>query len=170
MPSKNDINPETGQAYAVNPSTGVLMCLTCKKGFMPKKLYRLKIAKYCSRPCYWKGRVGITMSNKGRPLTLEHRAKLSGPNANNWQGGITKENELMRKRTDFRKWRKTVFERDNFTCQTCRKRGGTLNADHIKPFSLYPKLRYIVSNGRTLCELCHKETDTWGGRVFKYAE
>ena len=35
--------------------------------------------------------------------------------------------------------------------------GSKLNADHIKPFSLYPELRLIVENGRTLCVDCHKK-------------
>lgn len=54
-------------------------------------------------------------------------------------------------------WRKKVFERDNYTCQFCKKKGGELNADHIKLWSIYPKLRYRMSNGQTLCKGCHKE-------------
>lgn len=64
-------------------------------------------------------------------------------------------------------WRKSVFERDNYTCQICQERGKKLQADHIKPFKYFPELRWILSNGRTLCEECHKKTDTWGRRGQK---
>lgn len=64
-------------------------------------------------------------------------------------------------------WRKAVFKRDNFTCQMCGERGGKLQADHIKPFKYFPELRTTLSNGRTLCESCHKKTPTWGRRGQK---
>lgn len=75
----------------------------------------------------------------------------------NWQGGITKENHLIRNSTLYKDWRKRVFERDNFTCQRCLKRGGKLNAHHIEKFSKNIKKRFDVNNGITLCTKCHRE-------------
>jgi len=56
---------------------------------------------------------------------------------------------------EYKQWRKEVFVRDYFTCQICQKVGGYLQAHHIKSWAKYPKLRYEVSNGITLCKECH---------------
>ena len=67
-------------------------------------------------------------------------------------------------------WRVAVFERDNYTCQSCGKRGGYLEADHIKPFARFPELRFELANGRTLCRPCHISTDTWGYKTREQKE
>lgn len=59
-----------------------------------------------------------------------------------------------------RNWRNKVFKRDDYTCQYCHDRGKKghkiiLNAHHIKSWKDYPKERFNISNGITLCEDCH---------------
>jgi len=102
----------------------------------------------------------IGNGNRGKKVSLETRLKISIAN----NRGLTSLNERIRKSVEYRLWRESVFERDNYTCQFCKKKGGNLNADHIKPFSLYLKLRFELDNGRTLCIPCHRTTDTWGMR------
>lgn len=58
----------------------------------------------------------------------------------------------------YAQWRRAVFERDDYTCQRCRERGGVLHAHHQEPWARYPALRFEVSNGVTLCVRCHSQT------------
>jgi len=75
----------------------------------------------------------------------------------NWKGGITPFRVKIWSSLEYRSWRLSVFERDEFTCQKCKEKGGRLNAHHIQSWSNYPELRFVVSNGITLCKECHDE-------------
>jgi len=87
-----------------------------------------------------------------------------GENVHLWKGGVTPINRAIRTSKEYKEWRKNVFERDNYTCQRCNKRGLEIHADHIKPFSIYIELRFEIDNGRTLCKKCHAEI---GWSLFK---
>lgn len=116
----------------------------------------------------------------GRALWWEQHPELKiiwsenqrGEKGSNWQGGKTSLALLDRRGIKYNEWRTKIFTRDNFICKICGLKGGwnkkfkkriILNADHIKLYSLYPNLRYEVSNGRTLCLDCHRKTESWGG-------
>ena len=127
------------------------------------------------------------------PWTMEMRVKASisrrGERGYWWRGGRTNLTKLLYHGIEYRKWRKAVFVRDHYTCQFCKLVGGKLNADHIKPRSvivqeylsdkpqldtvqrqyqalLTHKELWCIENGRTLCEECHRLTDTYGGRII----
>lgn len=80
-----------------------------------------------------------------------------GPKSHLWKGGIYSKNEAARRNIEVRLWREAVFARDNWVCQKCEVKGGTLNAHHVKNFSQYPDLRISIGNGITFCKECHKE-------------
>jgi 5-methylcytosine-specific restriction endonuclease McrA len=88
-------------------------------------------------------------------LSQKAKKRLSIPeNNSNWKGGKTiKLRPRLTKK--YRNWRSKVFKRDNYVCQKCHKRGGELEAHHIKSWKSYPKIRFRVSNGKTLCYKCH---------------
>ena len=110
-----------------------VICEICDNTFY---LYPSQNGRFCSKECARKG--------------------TSGSNCHLWKGGITTKNHIDRTCREYKQWRALVFKRDSFACQKCGdSRGGNLNAHHIKPFAIFPELRFNVNNGITLCEKCH---------------
>ena len=112
---------------------------------------RLKYTKdiYCSKECARKG----------------YGLKYSGENSPSYNPNLTEEDRItQRKSNDYYLWRKSVFNRDNYTCQACGdNQGGNLNAHHIINYMENEYLRTNVNNGITLCKTCHKDFhDTYG--------
>jgi 5-methylcytosine-specific restriction endonuclease McrA len=67
--------------------------------------------------------------------------------------GSTKQNRISKK---YIEWRKSVYERDNYTCRRCGRKNCYLNAHHIRPWSLFIEDRHRIDNGVTLCVKCHE--------------
>jgi hypothetical protein len=113
------------------------------------------------------------MSGKKHSQETKNKMRLasSGDKASNWKGGITEENYRIRRSGMYADWRKSVFERDGYTCVHCGAksivgRRVTLEADHILQFATHPDKRFDVDNGRTLCSGCHRKTETWGKQAI----
>jgi len=80
-----------------------------------------------------------------------------GPEHPNWDPELSDED---RERNRVRAWkgvRSRVYSRDDYTCQACGERAGTLNAHHIRSWKLHPADRFRMWNAITLCSCCHKE-------------
>ncbi len=152
------------------------------KGIPISEETRLKIIKKSLGKVPWnKGRkeTRLEVLNKqssshiGITPTIEHRKKISETHKKNkershlWKGGVTKINRAIRTSFEYKLWREAVFKRDIYTCVWCGKKGGAIEADHIKRFSDFPELRFAIDNGRTLCIPCHKTTDTYGNKKNK---
>ncbi len=113
----------------------LIHCKNCKKDiFVVKSLLRIK---FCSYKCYW-----------------SDMKKRSGDITPNWKGGITNKDRLERLRFR-REIQKTVFKRDDYTCQICGIRGKDMTVDHIQSWKEYVELRFNLENCRTLCVKCH---------------
>jgi hypothetical protein len=166
---------------------GYKECLWCKSKFPYRKSLKKrgynKIGyinqKFCSKKCALifrnksiEQKEKVSKKLKGKPsklkgikLSLKQRVERSkrnkGKKSHFWKGGITNKNKIIRMSLNYKLWRKAVFERDNYICVFCGQRGEKLQADHIKPFAYFPKFRFDISNGRTLCENCHKKTSTY---------
>ncbi len=114
-----------------------LICKHCKEPFtLPKS--HTKTRKYCSKECY---------------------------NADIYTGITLAENRAMRQTKEYRDWRKEVFKADNYTCNKCGQRGGSLAAHHLNSFTTHKELRFDLNNGVTLCKECHNNFHSIYGKI-----
>lgn len=136
--SKNKVNKQI-----------LCVCQSCGNEFfmMPCQI-RNGEGKFCSKECYSKALSQRTM----------------GKNCRFYKDGKSHLNKTQRRISmgsyKYKSWRRKVFRRDGYICQSCGMKSGQgksvkLNAHHLKSWAKYPKLRYSVSNGITLCEFCH---------------
>lgn len=134
-------------------------CPTCGTVFYVKP--SLDRVRYCSYSCARRGK----QSNwKGKSPNKETRLKMrlaklgnGGPDHWNYKGTSTLRHALMG-RDEYVLWRKSVFERDNYTCQDCGAQRTYLQAHHIESWAENKDLRYKLDNGITLCVDCHGVT------------
>lgn len=111
--------------------------------------------------------IGIKQSKQ----TIEKRVSNFRDKSPLWKGGVTPINEKIRKSWKYKIWRKSIFEKYNYTCQVCAARNGQgktviLHAHHIKSFPNYTNLRFETDNGYLLCKDCHKKTNNYGNKNY----
>lgn len=85
--------------------------------------------------------------------------KNKGKNHPNYNSELTdKERFDKRDIVDNLNWRKSIYERDNYTCRKCKLKGSEvkINAHHISNYSSDKNNRFNIDNGITLCVECHK--------------
>ena len=126
------------------------ICVVCGKKFFQKPSKMTDERGFvCSRPCYYIRQCGMIQKNNQGKTNLQYR---------------------VRKLFEYRQWRSDVFKRDEYTCQSCGKEGGWLEAHHeITLTQLFIKYNiktveqarkesalWDINNGITYCEFCHK--------------
>lgn len=185
-------------------NTTTIKCKVCNKNFNIISSRKGK-AKYCSQKCAHiethKKSIGIKRSlnvkNKiketirksnrtpwNKDLIGVIKSTRTGKKSNFWKGGTTTLWQKIVNSSKYRKWRLSVYKRDNYKCQSCGQTGGKLEAHHIKAKSTIlrdyiekneniddieiilkncPKI-IDTKNGITLCVNCHRKTDNYAGK------
>jgi len=87
---------------------------------------------------------------KSNQFKKGHKSTVGyGKDNGNYKNGLSRGSRV------WKEWRGAVLERDNYTCQKCGTQQKQLQAHHIKDKIKYPKLKFEVSNGISLCRKCH---------------
>lgn len=122
-------------------------------------LERMSATKRANPKTPWLGKnhsletkLKISKSRKGKCLAENHPQ---------WKGGVVSKNQKIRNSMEYILWRNEVYRRDKWTCRICNMhcKNGQIVAHHLKKFSDYPELRFVINNGLTLCRKCHAEVD-----------
>ncbi len=96
----------------------------------------------------------------GKKHTTKTKQKLSGENNYRWIEDRTKLKTYLdsdeKRSPKYKDWRRMVCNRDSWKCRLlnidCL---GRLEVHHIFNWTDYPELRYIITNGITLCHFHH---------------
>jgi len=131
-----------GNLFCQSPSDSMKTCPNCRGQL--RKAPTL-ICQFCGNPFPQRG--GRPTKYCGKECRYAAARKIhSKPNHRTWQ---------------YKRWRRQVFKRDNYTCQDCEATT-KLQSHHLQSINEYPALAYTVNNGITLCTDCH--TLAHGGR------
>lgn len=120
---------------------------------------------------------GTRKPHYGHKVSKEQKKLLSkmrrGKKNPAYIDGRKKLTRRIRHSYKYKGWRKSVFKRDDYTCQFCGDRGGYIEADHhpqmfseiytdneIETYKQAMECSefWDVDNGRTLCRPCHDTT------------
>lgn len=137
-------------------------------------------------------RLKMSIAGKGRPKSQAFRDKMTGKKRTlesldkaraarkvffDKIGRVSPEIKLIRGSREYKKWRKCVLKRDGEKCIFC---GSTreLHVDHIIPFAsllaeskiLKQEFYHDVENGRTLCAICHRKTESYNKKLYEQTE
>lgn len=112
----------------------------------------LKSGNVSSCGCY------STEVHRDRMLSNNNPTKgKKGDLHHNWNPDVSEKIRNRRRKNlyEVKKLRQEIFQRDDYTCKICKKRGISLHAHHIYSWKHYPELRYDQDNLTTMCTNCH---------------
>lgn len=143
------------------------ICQTCGKGIEFWKSSYPNGKKYCSRKCCSENSEWKEKSRKSKTKTFD---------------GVS--DKIIKKRLrscqKYKDWCRKIYERDGFKCTKCGSKKN-MQTHHIIPFSvIYEECKLMgikdfspifdVDNGETICEDCHKKTDSYmvGTKIIEF--
>ena len=110
----------------------------------------------CGNKCSVPATSLVTGNTKSCGCILKNQ---KGKNHPRWRHDITDEEREIGKRKwntdEHKKWRTSVFLRDNYVCQISGQSGGQLVSHHIKSWNIYKNLRFDIKNGITMSRKLH---------------
>lgn len=151
-------------------------CQYCNQNFKP----RINTRRFCSYRCKslsQLNQVDLICKQCGKSYrkaaSIVHWAKVNGSEStfcSKTCEGISRQvylvddeknfqkiyDHLIRTSGHYKRWRREVFIRDRYTCQSCGYKR-EIEAHHIFRFAHFPEFRFTISNGVTFCHDCHAQ-------------
>ena len=164
---KGSIPWNKGKIY--NPRKRCDACGTDGKDIFKSKKYN----KFVCDKHYWQlKKYGHFISDEeAREKLRTSQSKWIGKQPWNYKGGRATLNMVVRRCSKYKQWVRSIFIRDDFTCQKCFVKGTYLEADHYpvrfatimdeEGITTYEQAMenerlWDKDNGRTLCRKCHR--------------
>lgn len=125
-------------------------------------------------------RVRLIQTMQTEEYKKKQRISKTGERNGMWNSELTEKERERQKRharryPGYQDFRKSVYERDKYTCQVCKsKSSGNLVVHHLNGFHWDTQARTDINNGVTLCSDCHNEFHRIYGRrdndFFQFAQ
>lgn len=115
---------------------------------------KMKYKCSCNRISYTNYNRFVSSGSRCKKCQAENNTGDKHPR---WNPNLTQEDRIITRTSIpmYRDWRRSVYQRDYYTCQKCGQKSGILNAHHIKNYNTHQELRYDINNGITFCKKCH---------------
>ena len=134
---KNTVNPSI-----IAPNSTIMCWWNCTEGKHEPYQRNCRDSKEANYKCH----KCVIENNKGE-------------NHHRWNPNITQEERVQRRNIEgYNDFVKSVYKRDNYTCQCCKNSNThNLNAHHLNGYNWFKEGRIDIDNAITLCGKCHKE-------------
>ena len=131
----------------------IINCKTCKSPFYAPKWWREKAAKFCSKKCYWKSKLGMVTWNKGTVGLLKKNKGSFLKCEPDWKGTLSEYKNLHY-------W----LNKELGKATLCVKCG---SKENVAWANISHKYNRILDDYFPLCYSCHFKHDNGEKRRIK---